>query len=320
MAENALTFRHKTLVALPKRRACLALLLLVAFPAGQAASETVLPRVQAVPLPDKQVSFEIDGLEVARCHYGPSAPKPYVFPLIGPAGRRLTRLTHPHDPEGHGHHRSIWIAHQDVNGVNFWEESSARIVHQRIERYADGREAASITIRNLWQNQEGKALLEERRTVTLRALPRNERYLDIKLEFTPAADPVTLGKTPFGFLGVRVAKTMGVKDGGGTIRNSEGGVNEAGVFRKRARWVDYSGPVSTTARNGITIFDHPDNPRFPSYFRVRDDGWMGTSFCLEAPYEIVKGKTLALHYRLYAHTDEAAPKLIEEHWRRFADE
>ena len=43
---------------------------------------------------------------------------------------------------------------------------------------------------------------------------------------------VTFGKTPFGFLGVRVAKMIGVKDGGGTIRNSEGGVNEKGVDRK----------------------------------------------------------------------------------------
>lgn len=300
--------------------ACLVLLLLMASFAGQAASETVFPRVQAVPLPNQQVSFEIDGLEVARFHYGPSAPKPYVFPLIGPAGRRLTRLTHPHDPEGHRHHRSIWIAHQDVNGVNFWEESGARIVHQRIERYADGKDTASVITRNVWQDRDGTALLVERRRIALHALPRNERYLDIELEFTPAGDPVTLGKTPFGLLGVRVAKTMGVKDGGGTIRNSEGGVNESGVFRKRARWVDYSGPVSATARNGITIFDHPSNPRFPSYFHVRDDGWMGTSFCLEAPYEIVKGKTLALRYRLYAHADGATPKLIEEHWNRFAGE
>jgi hypothetical protein len=56
MAENALTFRHGALIALLRPHACLALLLLVAFPAGQAASETVFPRVQAVPLPNQQVA------------------------------------------------------------------------------------------------------------------------------------------------------------------------------------------------------------------------------------------------------------------------
>ena len=39
----------------------------------------------------------------------------------------------------------------------------------------------------------------------------------------------------------------GVHDGGGTIRNSEGGVNEAGVFWKPARWCDYSGRIQTGA-------------------------------------------------------------------------
>ena len=45
-------------------------------------------------------------------------------------------------------------------------------------------------------------------------------------------------------IGVRMAKTIGVLDGGGRIRNSEGGVDEKGTFWKRARWVDYSGQIA----------------------------------------------------------------------------
>jgi hypothetical protein len=62
---------------------------------------------------------------------------------------------------------------------------------------------------------------------------------------------VTLGQTPFGLLGVRMAKSIGVADGGGRILNSEGGVNEVGCFRKAARWVDYSGPVTADVDEGI---------------------------------------------------------------------
>ena len=45
-------------------------------------------------------------------------------------------------------------------------------------------------------------------------------------------------------MSVRMAKTIGVIDGGGRILNSEGQLNEKEVFRKPARWVDYSGAVA----------------------------------------------------------------------------
>ena len=276
-------------------------------------------RVQAVPVPNDQVAFEIDGAEVARYHYGGGASKPYVFPLIGPAGRRLTRLTHPHDPEGHGHHLSIWVGHRAVEGLNFWEESGCRIVHDRIEQYTDGAEAASVTARNTWRNPEGTAVLAEERTVTVWALPKDERYLDVVCRFTPVEGAVVLGKTPFGFFAMRVAKTMSVADGGGTIRNSEGAVDEEEVFWKRARWVDYAGPVTATETNGVALFDHPSNPRSPSHFHVRNDGWMGASFCLEEPFTIEAGQGLTLRYRLYAHRGGLAPEVIEKHWQGFAE-
>ncbi len=108
---------------------------------------------------------------------------------------------------------------------------------------------------------------------------------------------MTLGATPFGMVGVRMAKTIGVNDGGGLIRNSEGNVNEQGpngVFRKKARWVDYSGPITDSAAEGITLFDHPSNPNHPSHFHVRNDGWMGASLTLEKPITITPGEPLRL--------------------------
>jgi len=116
-----------------------------------AGEQPPFPRVQAVPMPGCQVAFEIDGIEAARYHYDPSHHRPFVFPLIGPAGRPLTRLTHPHDPDGHGHHLSIWVAHRDVNGTNFWEDGEARIVHEAIAKYEDGADAASLIVRNVWR-------------------------------------------------------------------------------------------------------------------------------------------------------------------------
>src|ERR1051325_10645006 len=79
-----------------------------------------VPALQTVPQPYEQISFQREGVEIARYHFGAELQRPFVFPLIGPSGLSLTRMGHPHDPESHSHHNSVWIAHNSVNGVSFW--------------------------------------------------------------------------------------------------------------------------------------------------------------------------------------------------------
>jgi hypothetical protein len=130
--------------------------------------------------------------------------------------------------------------------------------------------------------------------------------------------PVALDKTSFGFLAVRVAKSMGVFDGGGMILNSEGGINEPGVFWKPARWCDYSGPVTSSQWNGIGFLDHPSNPHHPTPWHVRPDGWMGAAFATAEGYQIPKAGWLELKYRLYLHSGTAKEANVERAWHDFA--
>ncbi len=277
-----------------------------------------VPRMQAVPQPYSQVSFQRDGKEVARYHFGKDLDRPFIFPVIGPSGRPLTRMGHPHDPVGHGHHNSVWVSHHDVNGADFWANGTgARIVHQRIERLDDGPDSAAVISHNNWLNKEGKVLLKERRTTAVHALPNDELLIVVDIELSAEGGEVTLGKTPFGFFAVRMAKTIGVHDGAGTIRNSEGGVNEKGVFWKRAKWMDYSGAVADGVIEGITLLDHPSNPNHPSIFHVRDDGWMGASFSQDAPRTIKLGEPLRLRYGLWVHAALPDPKAIAARWEAF---
>src|SRR5918993_1393514 len=74
------------------------------------------PRCEVVPLPDHQASFRIDGAERLRWHFGPSYPRPFFYPLVGPSGTPLTRMGHPGDP-GHDHHRSVWFARHDPKAL-----------------------------------------------------------------------------------------------------------------------------------------------------------------------------------------------------------
>ncbi len=228
-------------------------------------------------------------------------------------------MGHPHDPAGHSHHNSIWIAHNDVNGLSFWsDQSKARIVHQRILDIQDHGQLSWITTSSHWLDEAAnKTLLIETRRTSVRLLPDNEFWLliDLKLE---SKEPVTLGKTPFGLLGVRMAKTIGVNDGGGLIRNSQQKSGEKDTLWQRAQWLDYSGPVTPTASDGITLMDHPKNPNHPTFFHTRADGWMGASLTYDAPITIPPDRPLTLRYGLWIHAGKPDDNKINKKWSEFA--
>lgn len=278
-----------------------------------------VPRMQVIPLPYHQASFQRDGVEIARYHFGTALHRPFIYPVIGPSGRSLTRMGHPHDPESHSHHNSVWISHHDVGGTDFWSDGGkGKVRHKRIIKFEDGAKSSSMLTENQWLAGKDKVLLLETRRLIAMPLDGSEWLMIIDMEFKTYGAAVTLGKTPFGIIGVRMAKTIGVNDGGGTIRNSEGAVNEKEVFWKRARWVDYSGPIASGKQEGITLFDHPDNPNFPTYFHVRNDGWMGASLTHGGPRTIHPDKPLHLRYGLYIHSDMKSKDTIEAKWKQFA--
>ncbi|GAB6164238.1 hypothetical protein JCM19992_02380 [Thermostilla marina] len=290
-----------------------------------------VPDVQVVPLPYDQASFQYRGVELVRFHFGASLKRPFLFPVRGSAGRSLTRMGHPHDPVSHSHHNSVWMSHQNVEGVNFWEDPGPqRIACQKIVRFDDGDRRAAVTAEIRWLDPEEKPLVDEVRTISLWVDPETpiaeatgipRAYLvTIESRFQPAGKPsVMFETTPFGLIGVRMAKTIGVNDGGGRILNSEGARNEKAVFRKPARWVDYSGCITASKTAGIALFDHPANPGFPSPFHVRNDGWMGICLTLDGPREATSTEPLTVVYGLWVHDGVPKRTAIDQAWRDFVD-
>lgn len=274
--------------------------------------------MQALPLPHHEISFQRDGVELTRFHFDPADKRPFLYPLNGPGGRSLTRMGHPHDPVTHSHHNSLWLAHHDVNGVSFWGDGgSAQVRVLRVEQLEDADDFSSATTFNAWTGTNG-VLLQERRRLTVKAMPGRDWMLILDARFEAARDPVTLGKTPFGLAAVRMARSIGVNDGGGMIRNSEGGVNEKGVFWKRARWVDYSGALVGNEVEGITFLDHPGNPDHPAHWHVRDDGWMGASLTYENALTVATNRPLQLRYGFYVHSGLGETNALEKVWADFS--
>jgi len=306
--------------------------------AAPPAAAKPIPRVQVIPLPYDQASFQCDGRELTRYHFGSGLVRPFWYPIVAPGGQTLTRMGHPHDPNSHRHHYSVWISHNKINGVDFWADGTgAKIVCRQVLQYEDGDEEASMVSLNAWQDKEGKPQLLERRRTAVRPWPLGSvapsgkdrpeaagdwlMVVDLQLE-SPGAAPVVLEQTPFGMIGVRMAKTIGVHDGGGRILNSAGQVNESQVFRKPARWVDYSGPVAQRGADvvsaGITLMDHPSNPGHPTPFHVREDGWMGVSLTLRGSLKILPGQPLRLRYGLWVHRGVPTVREVDPRWEAFS--
>lgn len=273
-------------------------------------------RCQILPLPDHQVAFLLDGVERTRWHFGPSYPRPFFYPVVGPSRQSLTRMGHPGAPD-HDHHRSIWFAHHKVLGIDFWgDRTTARIRQKQWLAYQDGDEEAVMAVLLGWYDgHDPKELLEQELIAGVRPGPTGELFLELQSTFRPRAESLEFDKTNFGFLAVRVAKDISAHFGGGKITNSEGAVGEPAIFGKPARWMDTSGPAP---RGGITYFDHPKNPGHPTPWHVREDGWMGASVCFNGPVKTTRGQPLVLRYLLHAHAGVLDPKRAEDIAKTFA--
>jgi hypothetical protein len=205
--------------------------------------------------------------------------------------------------------------------VSFWEDRGndlGRIVQQQLVDLIDSDARAGILSTGAWLNGEGKPILRESREVWAYPLTTGEWMLVIDLTLTPVGGDATFDKAGFGPIGVRVAKSLSVYFGGGAIRNSEKAEGETAIFRKPARWVDYSGYIAPDIIEGLTLFDHPLNPGHPSPFHVREDGWMGAMLSTDRAVVATASSPLHLRYGVYVHARMPDASRLDERWRQFA--
>src|ERR1700737_3511575 len=71
-----------------------------------------------------RISVEIDGKPYTDFFLSADGNKPYVYPLRTASGTLVTRHFPmeevPGETQDHPHHRGMFFAHGDINGVNFW--------------------------------------------------------------------------------------------------------------------------------------------------------------------------------------------------------
>jgi hypothetical protein len=282
-----------------------------------------------------KIAVGIDGKPFTDFYIGPSAPKPYLHPLRTADGKIVTRgfpmiADVPGELHTDPHHRGVWFTHGDVNGYNFWanEDSESatgkgkgRVVLQSVDKLASGKKSGSIAATFAWKTPTGETLLLESRKMTFYSDP-SLRTIDFDITLSPQTE-VTFGDTKDGMFAVRLAapleevqpKNIAAPIRTGRISNAQNKQGEKNVWGKRSQWVDCSGEIDG-APVGVAIFDHPANPRPPTYWHARGYGLLAANVFGVHDFEndktrdgsqtIRAGQPLRFRYRVIVHPGNTA--------------
>ncbi|MCD6338330.1 MAG: PmoA family protein, partial [Verrucomicrobia bacterium] len=111
----------------------------VALAVGLCGAAVCVAADQGVQITDApsqgKLQVTVNGKLFTEYHYK-GYSRPFLYPIIGPGGAHMTRnwpmKNVPGEEQDHPHHKSLWWAHGDINGVDFWSESSraGKTVHE----------------------------------------------------------------------------------------------------------------------------------------------------------------------------------------------
>ena len=128
----------------------------------------------------KGVDVLFNGKMLTAYTYPDSSRKPVLFPVNTVDGVTVTR-SYPFkmvsgERTDHPHHTGIWLNYESVNGLDFWNNSTAiamdkrnmygTIVHQKIVAKKSSGNRATLTAAAIWIRPDTKVLLNEQTTFT----------------------------------------------------------------------------------------------------------------------------------------------------------
>jgi hypothetical protein len=244
--------------------------------------------------------------------------------------RKGERVDHPH-------HVGIWFNHGDVNGLDFWNNSSAiapdkkvsygHIVNQKIVKAESGKKG-SLEVETTWEDNSGKILLKEK-AVYIFSGDSNSRTIDHISILTAAEGNITIGDSKEGLIAIRVDRafempsnesliftddkgnptTVPAVDNNGVtgMYSSSKGFKGDAVWGTRNEWVILSG-VKENVPVSIAIFDNSKNIGFPAYAHARGYGLFSLNNLGQNSYDpkkdkvkliIEKGKSVTFFHRIY---------------------
>ncbi len=288
---------------------------------------------------DDRVAVEINGKLFTEYRFK-EPQRPFFYPVIGPTGAPVIRHWpiaegSPDEEHDHPHHKSLWYTHGAVNGVDFWADGKGRIVHDKFIEITSGPKAGVIASTNNWVAPDGQVVCTDTRTHRFYNAPDGQ-IMDFEVAIHASKGEVKMGDTKEGSMAIRLAPTMRLsptkamkargETGKGHIVNSEG-QTDGDTWGKRAAWCDYYGPLNGEVV-GVAIFDHPDNPRHPTWWHVRDYGLFAVNPFGIHDFEkkpagtgdlvIPAGESVTFKYRFYFHKGDEKQGKVAQRYAEYA--
>jgi Family of unknown function (DUF6807) len=312
-----------------------------------AAAAPLLAQVKIAQSGPDKITVDIDGKPFTEFFIGKSENKPYLAPLRTASGIIVTR-SYPMDPSvageahDHPHHRGLWFTHGNVNDYDFWgnEDSQkgagkgkGKVVLRKVNKLSSGKNSGTIDASFDWNLPDGHTILRESRKMTFIAEPEL-RIIDFDITLSPE-EKVTFGDTKEGMFAIRLAAPLeeeqpkGISEPKrtGKLVNAQAKVGEKNVWGKRSEWADYSGVIDGKPV-GIAIFDHPSNPRYPTYWHARGYGLFATNIFGLHDFEndksrdgsltIQPGQPLRFRFRVVIHPGDATAAGIRDQYAKYA--
>jgi len=310
---------------------------------------------------DHKIDVLIGGKLFTSYQYPANMEKPFLYPVYAPCGSVVTR-GFPLDPRpkeriDHPHHVGIWFNHGDVNGLDFWNNSSAipaakkdsygHIVVKEIVKAKKGRKGI-LEVVSEWRDNKNKTLLVEK-TSDIFSGNKETFTIDHISTLSAANGTVTFTDNKEGMFAIRVDRafemptnqpavftdsqgnptTVRATDNEGVtgMYTSSSGKKGDYVWSTRNDWVLLSG----TKDNVLTTFgfwDHPANIGYPGHSHARGYGLFSTNNLGSQVYNkehekivvtLQKGESFTLRHRFVIQSGkEITPARADQIFKEFS--
>lgn len=314
----------------------------------------------AVDEPNRRVDISIDGQPFTSYIWPAKLAKPVLYPLRTAKGTVITRgyplEPRPGERTDHPHQVGMWLNYENVNGIDFWNNSEAikpqdapkmgTIQQRAILSARGGTDQGELEVEADWLTYDKKVLLKEHTRYvfsggpTFRSVDRITwlQAQDEKIVFADAKD---------GMLGMRVvraleapsdkpevftdasgrATTVAKLDNtgvNGVYLTSEGKKGEA-AWGTRGRWCNLSGKIGGEPVT-ISIFDYPSDRGFPTYWHARGYGLFAANPLGEKVFSngkeelnltLAPQQSVTFRYRILISSEITTPESTEAAYKAF---
>lgn len=271
--------------------------------------------------------------------YPDTLEKPVLYPIHAANSAIVTRgfplKTASADPTDHPHHVGLWFNFENVNGLDFWNNSYAIpadkksgygwIKTDRVIETTSGPKGI-LSYHANWTNQKNNVLLEETTRFEFSGSDR-QRIID-RTTVLKADTTVRFTDAKDGLLGLRLAHALQIPtsedqkftDDKGNVTVVKGGTDKIAngnyltsegkqgndAWSTRGVWCKVFGKMGNDSVS-IAIIDHPKNPNYPTFWHARGYGLFAanplgekvfTNGKSEKNLTLKKGESVSFRFRI----------------------